>query len=341
MTKSGAVIEDRHPERYSAKDLHREVAPTSDGDASRSTPQHDGFRNRRARERERKFRTGIAFSSPLILGLLAFTFIPVAASLYFSLTDYPIFSPPKFIGAGNFTELVHDSRFWLSVWNTFYFAIFAVPLGMLVGLVLALLLNLKVRGLALYRTMFFLPSIMPLIATCVLWHQLLSPEHGLINEILRSIGLPEKWVPGWIADEHWSKPGLVLMSLWGCGGGMVLYLAALQDVPQELYESAALDGATAWHRLRHITLPMISPTLLFTAVTGIIGAMRYFEQAYVMTHGGPWDSTRFYSINLFDTAFQEYRLGYASAMAWVMFVIVLALTIGLMKLSNRFVHYQS
>ena len=209
------------------------------------------------------------------------------------------------------------------------------------GLLLALLLNLKVRGLALYRTMFFLPSIMPLIATCVLWNQILSPEHGLLNEMLRAMGVPETWVPGWLSDERWSKPGLVLMSLWGCGGGMVLYLAALQDVPQELYESAAIDGATAWHRLWHITLPMISPTLLFTAVTGIIGAMRYFEQAYVMTHGGPWDSTRFYSINLFDTAFQEYRLGYASAMAWVMFVIVLALTIGLMKLSNRFVHYNS
>jgi multiple sugar transport system permease protein len=285
--------------------------------------------------------TGVAFASPLILGLLAFTFLPVGASLYFSLTDYPIFNPPKWVGAGNFEELVHDSRFWLSVWNTFYFALFAVPLGMLVGLVLALLLNLKVRGLAFYRTMFFLPSIMPLIATCVLWQQILSPEHGLLNDMLRGIGLPESWVPGWLADERWSKPGLVLMSLWGCGGGMVLYLAALQDVPQELYESASLDGASAWQRLIHVTLPMISPTLLFTAVTGIIGAMRYFEPAYVITHGGPWDSTRFYSINLFDTAFQEYRLGYASAMAWVMFVIVLALTLGMMKLSNRIVHYQT
>src|SRR4051812_23553769 len=288
-----------------------------------------------------RWRIGVAFSLPLIIGLAAFTLFPVLSSLYFSLTDYPIFDPPKWIGIGNFRELFTDGRFWLSVWNTFYFVLFAVPMGMLVGLCLALLLNLKVRGLAFYRTMFFLPSIVPLIATCVLWFQVLSPDHGLLNEALRSLGMPERWIPRWLTDELWAKPGLVLMSIWGCGGGMVLYLAALQDVPQELYESAELDGASAWHRLRHITLPMISPTLLFTGITGVIGAMQYFEQAYVMTHAGPNDSTLFYSVNLFETAFTEYRLGYASAMAVVMFVIILGLTMTLVKLTRRFVHYHS
>lgn len=297
--------------------------------------------SRASRER---LRAGIAFSSPLIFGLATLTLYPVLSSFYFSFTDYPTVSPPGapariWVGLSNFNELAHDPRFWLSVWNTFYFVLFAVPLGMMVGLMLALLLNLKVRGLAFYRTMFFLPSIMPLIATCVLWFQILSPDHGLLNEFLRAFGLPESWVPRWLQDERWSKPGLVLMSLWGCGGGMVLYLAALQDVPQDLYESASLDGANAWHRLIHVTLPMISPTLLFTGVTGVIGAMQYFEQAYVMTHGGPNDSTLFYSVNLFETAFTEYRLGYASAMASMMFVIILALTLGLVKLTNRFVHY--
>jgi len=284
---------------------------------------------------------GIAFCMPLIVGLGCLMIYPVFASFYFSLTDYPIFDPPKWVALGNYAELFGDPRFFLSIWNTAYFAMFAVPLGMFVGLMLALLLNLKVRGLAFYRTMFFLPSIVPLIATCVLWNQILNPQFGLLNEFLRFIGMPEAWIPGWLVDERWSKPGLVLMSIWGCGGGMVLYLAALQDVPQELHDSAAIDGATAWHRLRHVTLPMISPILLFTLVMGLIGTMQYFAQAYVMTSGGPWDSTLFYALNLFNTAFTEYRLGYASAMAWIMFAIILTVTLIMMKASNRFVYYHS
>jgi multiple sugar transport system permease protein len=284
---------------------------------------------------------GLAFCMPLIVGLCCLMIYPVCASFYFSLTDYPIFDPPKWVGMGNYAELFGDPRFWLSVWNTTYFAFFAVPLGMTAGLGLALLLNLKVKGLAFYRTMFFLPSIVPLIATCVLWFQILNPQYGLLNEFLRFIGMPEAWIPGWLVEERWSKPGLVLMSVWGCGGGMVLYLAALQDVPQELHDSAAIDGANAWHRFRHVTLPMISPILLFTLVMGLIGTMQYFAQAYVMTSGGPWDSTLFYALNLFNTAFTEYRLGYASAMAWIMFAIILTVTLIMMKVSNRFVYYHS
>jgi len=293
------------------------------------------------RPHSHRWPVGVAFCLPLLVGLCVLTIFPVGASFYFSLTDYPIFDPPHWRGLGNYAELLRDPRFYLSIWNTFYFAIFAVPLGMVVGLMLAMLLNLKVRGMAFYRTMFFLPSIVPLIATCVLWNQILNPQFGLLNEFLRFIGLPEAWIPGWLVDERWSKPGLVLMSLWGCGGGMVLYLAALQDVPQELHDSAAIDGATAWHRFRHITLPMISPILLFTLVMGMIGTMQYFAQAYVMTAGGPWDSTLFYALNLFNTAFTEYRLGYASAMAWIMFAIILSVTLAMMKLSNRFVYYHS
>ncbi len=288
-----------------------------------------------------RWRVGIAFCLPLVTGLCCLMIYPVFASLYFSLCDYPIFDPPRWVGTSNFAELFRDPRFYLSIWNTAYFALFSVPLGMFVGLMLALLLNLKVRGLAFYRTMFFLPSIVPLIATCVLWNQILNPQFGLLNEFLRFLGLPEAWIPGWLVDERWSKPGLVLMSVWGCGGGMVLYLAALQDVPQELHDSAAIDGANAWHRLRHVTLPMISPILLFTLVMGLIGTMQYFAQAYVMTSGGPWDSTLFYALNLFNTAFTEYRLGYASAMAWIMFAIILTVTLIMMKVSNRFVYYHS
>jgi multiple sugar transport system permease protein len=284
---------------------------------------------------------GVAFCLPAIVGLLLLTAYPVLASLWFSLCDYPIFDPPRFIGLANYAEMARDPLLWQSLWNTAYFALFAVPLGMVAGLGLALLLNLRVRGQAFYRTMFFLPSIVPLIATCVLWNQVLNPQHGLLNEWLRALGLPEAWLPGWLTDERWSKPGLLLMSVWGCGGGMVLYLAALQDVPRELLEAADLDGAGPWHRFRHVTLPMISPVLLFTLVTGLIHAVQYFAQAYVMTGGGPWDSTRFFALHLFDAAFTEYRLGYASAMAWVMFVVVLAVSLVVMKLSNRFVYYPS
>ena len=188
---------------------------------------------------------GVAFCLPLIAGLALSFIYPVVASLYYSLTEYPIFGTPRYVGLANYRELAADPLFWRSLWNTLYFAIFAVPLGMVAGLLLAMLLNMKVRGMAFYRTMFFLPSIVPLIATCVLWSQILSPQNGLFNELLRTLGLPEKMVPGWLSSELWAKPGLIIMAVWGCGGGMVLYLAALQAVPQELYESAALDGANS------------------------------------------------------------------------------------------------
>ncbi|MGN6724681.1 MAG: carbohydrate ABC transporter permease [Tepidisphaeraceae bacterium] len=282
----------------------------------------------------------MAFSAPLIAGLLCFTLLPVLGSAYLSFTQAPLFGRPVGVGVANYRELMGDARFWLSVRNTLSFALFAVPLGMVAGLAMALLLNTKVRGMAFYRTMFFLPTVVPTIASCVLWTQLLNPDHGLVNQFLRLSHVPETWIPGWLTSETWSKPALVLMSVWGAGGGMVLYLAALQDVPQELHEAAAIDGAGAWRRLYHVTLPAISPVLLFTAVTGLIGAMQYFAQAMVMTNGGPWDSTLFYSLNLFDTAFTEYRLGYASAMAWIMFLLVLLLTAAVLRISRRHVHYQ-
>lgn len=282
---------------------------------------------------------GLLFCLPLVAGLLGLTLYPVLVSLWYATCDYDGFSPPVFVGGRNFAELASDGRFWLSIYNTVYYAIFAIPLGNAAGLALALLLNLKVRGMAFYRTMFFLPTIVPLVATCVLWNQLLNPSQGLVNDALRAVGIAH--VPGWLTDESWSKPSLILMSIWGCGGGMVLYLAALQDVPQDLHDSAAIDGATAWHRLIHITLPMISPVLMFNLVMGLIGVWQYFAQPMVMTGGGPWDSTLVYSLNLFNTAFTEYRWGYASAMAWVMFVVVLASTWGVFRASNRFVYYQS
>ncbi len=284
--------------------------------------------------------TGLAFCSPLILGLLAFTVLPVIASFWFSLCNYPILDSPRYVGAANYVEMAHDDRFWHSVQNTFVFVLASVPLGMIVGLGLALLMNQRVPGIKVFRTLFFLPTVVPLVANSVLWIRMLDPESGLINSFLRFLHLPEGWMPGWLSDEHWAMPGLILMSLWGAGGGAILYLAALQDVPSELFEAAELDGAGPVQRFKSVTIPLISPVLLFTGVMGLIGGFQEFGRAFVMTSGGPWDATLFYCLHLFNSAFTEFRLGYASAMAWVLFAVILLSTIIVMRASQKHVQYE-
>jgi multiple sugar transport system permease protein len=291
----------------------------------------------------RRLWTGLAFTAPAIFGLLVFTMYPIGASFFYSFTRYSVMKPPHWVGPANYANLVHDELFWKSLWNTLYFAVLAVPLGIVVALALALLLNLKVRGLALYRTFFYVPSIVPLVAGSVLWVWLFNPQNGAINAILRPIlkflhmGQP----PGWFADPAWAKPAIILWSLWGIGGSMVIFLAALQDVPRELQEAAEVDGAGAFHRLRHITLPFISPQILFVLIMGLIGAFQFFTPAYVMTRGtgGPVDSTLFYSLYLFNVAFADFKMGYACALAWVLFVLILGCTALLFKSSARRVYY--
>lgn len=284
--------------------------------------------------------TGFLFCAPMLVGLLAFTVIPVISSFWFSLCNYPILAPPRFIGVSNYVELTRDEQFWHSVRNTFTYVIGAVPLGMAVSLGLALLLNQKVAGIKVYRTLFFLPTVVPLVANSVLWIRLLDPNQGLVNSFLRALHVPPAWLPGWLSDETWAMPGLILMSLWGAGGGAVLYLAALQDVPAELFEAAELDGAKPATRFWKITIPLISPVLLFTGVMGLIGGFQEFARAFVMTRGGPWDSTLFYCLHLFNSAFTGFRLGYASAMAWVLFAMILAVTTVVMRSSMKHVQYE-
>jgi multiple sugar transport system permease protein len=268
---------------------------------------------------------------------------PIAASLYYSFTRYSVMKPPVWVGAANYAQLGHDELFWKSLSNTAVYAAFAVPIGIVVALGLAMLLNLKVRGQALYRTFFFVPSIVPLVASSVLWIWLFNPQNGAINAMLRpllaSLGLGEP--PGWFADPKWSKPAIILWSLWGVGGSMVIFLAALQDVPKELMEAAEVDGARAWHRIRHITLPFISPQILFVLIMGLIGAFQFFTPAYVMTQGtgGPVDSTLFYSLYLFNVAFADFKMGYACALAWVLFLLILGATALIFKSSARRVYY--
>ncbi len=286
---------------------------------------------------------GLLFCLPVIVGLLIFMAYPVLASLFYSFTRYSVMKPPEWTGLANYRHLAHDELFWKSLANTGYFAALAVPLGIIVALGLALLLNMKVRGQALYRTFFFVPSIVPLVASSVLWIWLFNPQNGAINALLRpllsSLGMGEP--PGWFADPAWSKPAIVLWSLWGVGGSMVIFLAALQDVPAELQEAAEVDGARAWHRIRHITIPFISPQILFVFIMGLIGAFQFFTPAYVMTRGtgGPVDSTLFYSLYLFNVAFSDFKMGYACALAWILFLLIVGCTILIFKTSARYVYY--
>jgi multiple sugar transport system permease protein len=212
-----------------------------------------------------------------------------------------------------------------------------IPLGMAASLGIALLLNVRVRGIAVWRTFFYLPSIMPAVASSILWIWIFNPQAGLLNGLLASFGLHG---PNWLQDENTSKPALILMGLWGSGGGMIVWLAGLKGINEAYYEAAALDGAGAWRRFWHVTLPLLSPYIFFNLIMGLIGTLQIFTQAYVMTKGGPVNSTLFYVYYLFNNAFRYLRMGYASALGWVLFVLVCALTLTQLALSKRWVHYE-
>ena len=280
--------------------------------------------------RFRRFLTGIAFTLPWIIGLCTFTLYPVAASLYYSFCDYSVLQPAIWIGPDNYHRLVQDETFWKSLENTLIYAGFSLPLGMVVALSLALLLNCRVRGTAIFRTIFYLPSIVPVIASSMLWLWIFNPTFGLLNGALAPFcNLFGVQPPGWLSDPLWAKPALVLMSAWGVGNSMIIYLAGLQDVPEALYESAEIDGANKWQQFWHVTLPMIMPVVYFNLVMGIIGSLQVFSQLYILTggtDGAPAQSTLFYTVYLFSNAFIGLRMGYACAMAWVLFCIIGLLT---------------
>jgi multiple sugar transport system permease protein len=286
------------------------------------------------RERKNIFR-GVGFTGLWIIGLATFTAYPVLASLYYSFCDYSILKEPVWSGLENYQQLVHDDLFWKSLGNTLFYAALSVPFGTVVALALALLLNQPVRGRGVFRVIFYLPSIVPLIAATMLWTWMLNGQYGLINAalapLLRPFGLTP---PVWVYDPTWTKPALVLMSLWGTGNAMVIYLAGLQDIPKELYEASEIDGASAWQRFRHVTLPMLAPVIYFNVTMATIGALQAFAQAWMMSaatgaegaDGSPARSTLFYTVYLFSTAFYNLKMGYASAMAYVLFIIIATLT---------------
>ncbi|HEY7088051.1 MAG TPA: sugar ABC transporter permease [Tepidisphaeraceae bacterium] len=284
-----------------------------------------------------QFGKGMAFLSPWLVGFLVFTLLPIVLSFYYSLCDYSVLQRPMYIGLDNYRELVNDGVFWLSLKNSLYYGAMALPAGLIVSLGLAMLLNVKMPGQAIFRTIIFIPSLVPIVASAMLWMWLFNSRLGLINTLLEKVGIPG---PNWLTDSRIAMPSLALMSLWGVGNAMVIYLAGLQDVPKELYEAAEIDGAGVWGRMWNVTLPMLSPVIFFNLIMSIIGVLQNFDAPYIMTGGGPTRATYFMALYLRDCAFLYLRMGFASAMAWIMLVIVLILTGIAFWSSKRWVYYQ-
>jgi len=287
-------------------------------------------------------RAGWLMISPWIVGFIVFTMFPFVASLYFSFTDYDVISSPEWTGLDNYQRLLTQDRlFPLALRNTFAYAAMYVPLHLVTALAVALLLNEARRLKGFFRTAYYLPSMTPAVATAYLWIWMLNPNDGLVNRMLRFLQLP---APAWTVDPMWTKPTIVISQVWMMGGAMILFLAALQGVPRDLYEAATLDGAGRWRRFRNITLPMISGVTFFLATVGTISALGVFTQGYVMydEDGGPQNSALFIVMYLFKRAFASgyFQMGYASAIAWMLFLIILAITVFQFKLSKRWVYYE-
>jgi multiple sugar transport system permease protein len=290
--------------------------------------------------RRREIIEGILYLSPWIIGFIVFVAGPLFASIYLSFTKYNVLRPPQFIGLNNFIYAFKtDELFFPSIWRTFYYALLLVPLGMIGSLFVAILLNQKLVATTVWRTLYFLPTLTPLVAAALLWRWMLNPDVGLVNYLLSKVGIEG---PGWLNSTTWAIPSLVIMGLWASVGGsrMIIFLAGLQDVPAELLEAAEIDGAGTWAKFLNVTLPLISPTIFFNLVLGVIFALRTFEVAFIATNGGPARATWFISLHIYQNAFVSFDMGYASALSWLFFVILSALTLLQFKLSGQWVFYQ-
>jgi multiple sugar transport system permease protein len=287
----------------------------------------------------RKAIEGYLYISPFLIGFLVFTAYPLLASFYLSFTSYNILSDPTWVGLENYERAYSgDPQFWASLGRTIRYALLVVPLGIVCSLGAAMLLNQGFKGTSVFRTFFFLPSITPVIASVLIWLWILQPSIGVANYLLSLVGIPG---PPWVQSTTWAIPSLVILGLWNTAGGsrMIVFLAGLQSVPQELYEASHIDGASAWQRFWNVTVPMISPTIFFNVVISIIGALSVFSVAYIGTQGGPAYATYFYVYHLYTSAFQYSLMGYASSLAWIFLVIVLGLTVVQFTLQKRWVYY--
>ncbi len=293
--------------------------------------------------------SALGFLLPNLLGFLCFTSLPVIASFLLAFTDWDILTPMKFVGLRNFIDLLgfhreggallaNDPDFWYYLFNT-VFLMMAIPIGIILSLCGAMLMNQKLRGIVFYRTIFFLPSITSGVATALIWRWIYNPDFGLFNSFLANLGIRG---PDWLSSTTWAKPSLIIMGLWGAIGGynMILYLAALQGVPQELYEASDIDGASRWQKFRHITVPMITPTTFFIFIMSVIGGFQgAFMSAYIMTGGGPAGATTTMSYFIYNNAFQWFKMGYAASIAWFLFILVFLVTLVNWKYGGKLVHY--
>ncbi len=289
---------------------------------------------------------GYLFLSPWLLSFVILTLGPLVASFMLSFCNWDGGSLERLQWAGlaNYKRLLfEDEKILKSLYNTAYYAFVLVPLSVVLALLLAVALNQEVRGIIFFRTIFYLPKVVGGPATAILWIWLLNPVFGPINTILGMLGVPREWQPGWLTSENWSKPSLILMSLWGVGGSMLIYLAGLQNVPRQLYEAAEIDGAGEVRKFLTVTIPMMTPTIFFNLVISIIGSFQVFSSAYIMTNrtlGDPNESALFYMLYLFRKAFEEFEMGYACAMAWLLFAIILLFTLLVLKSTPFWVHYE-
>lgn len=288
-------------------------------------------------QRVKNARWGWVFISPWVIGFTVFTLGPMIVSLFLSLTRYDGIQSPEFIGLGNFADLFTDPKTWNSLRVTFTYAIIAIPLGLFAGFFLACLLNMKVPGMKVWRTVFYMPAMISGVVVAMLWGGLFNDRYGLINYLLSIVGIDG---PRWLQDPKYTLYCFVFLGLWGVGGGMIIYLAGLQSIPSVYYEAAELDGCTKMQKFRHITLPFMTPIIFFNLIMGIIGTFQYFAEPMILTSGGPAESTMFYNLYLYNNAFKYQSMGFASALAWVLFVIVLILSLLVIKSSSMWVFYQ-
>ncbi|NLV36412.1 MAG: sugar ABC transporter permease [Clostridiaceae bacterium] len=273
--------------------------------------------------------TAMVFIAPWVVGFLVFTLYPILSSLYYSMTNYNVLNPPSFIGFENYINLLKDKVYLKSLTNTLYMIVIGGTITIIVSLIVSIIMdNRKLRGISLFRVFFFMPTLVPTVIACVLWIWMLQPTTGVVNTLLGYLGITG---PGWIASPTWSKPAMILMMIWACGNIIIVNMAGLQDIPQSMYESASIDGANFFQKVRTITIPLLRPVILYNSVTLIINILQWFAEPLIMTEGGPDSSTLFYSLYLYQNAFQFFKMGYASAMAWIMLIIALALIIFLLK----------
>jgi multiple sugar transport system permease protein len=295
--------------------------------------------------RRRRSIAGLGFSSPWIIGFVVFMAGPILVSLYYSFTEFNLFQTPKWVGLGNYLNLFGDPKFIRSIINTAYLTVIGVPLGLALGMLIALALNFPVRGQPLYRAIVYLPAIVPVVTATYLWRWVFNAQYGYLNQLLEHLGLTG---PNWLSDPLWTKPAVIIITLWGIGGTAVIYLAALQQVPQQLYEAAAVDGANGWQRFWHVTWPALTPVTLFQLIMGVIAAVQIFAPTFLLTqsrgnaaNGGPGDSLLSYTMYLFQNAFVFLKMGEAAAMAWILFMVIGLLTLVILISSKRWVHYGS